>query len=229
MNNIYLRHAYSNELYHHGIKGQKWGIRRFQNPDGSLTAAGRKRYLNPDGSLTVKGRKFLNDNPDDRENRKIILRSESFKGTPAERAADELKRVGFKDDGGGIDDWWLSKNISTKHGSVELIASIGRNDADPINAKDIKLAIQSLEKFGPPALHSMKRELQEEIKMGEWGHGGVNCSKINSMRVSKPNGNDVICELSAPVQDNEDGSIYGWFSIEFDPKTGKMYRMNYDD
>ena len=33
-----------NELYHHGIKGMKWGIRRFQNEDGSLTAAGRKRY-----------------------------------------------------------------------------------------------------------------------------------------------------------------------------------------
>lgn len=32
------------ELYHHGIKGQKWGIRRFQNKDGSLTVAGRKRY-----------------------------------------------------------------------------------------------------------------------------------------------------------------------------------------
>ena len=32
-----------NELYHHGIKGQKWGVRRYQNPDGSLTAAGKKR------------------------------------------------------------------------------------------------------------------------------------------------------------------------------------------
>lgn len=34
----------NNELQHWGIKGQKWGLRRFQNPDGSLTAAGRKRY-----------------------------------------------------------------------------------------------------------------------------------------------------------------------------------------
>lgn len=41
---IYFRTAYPNELYHHGIKGQKWGVRRFQNPDGSLTKAGRTRY-----------------------------------------------------------------------------------------------------------------------------------------------------------------------------------------
>ena len=31
------------ELYHHGIKGQKWGVRRFQNPDGTLTEAGKAR------------------------------------------------------------------------------------------------------------------------------------------------------------------------------------------
>ena len=37
------------ELYHHGIKGQRWGVRRFQNQNGTLTAAGKKRY-NDDGS-----------------------------------------------------------------------------------------------------------------------------------------------------------------------------------
>ena len=32
------------ELMHYGIKGQKWGVRRYQNEDGSLTSAGRKKY-----------------------------------------------------------------------------------------------------------------------------------------------------------------------------------------
>ena len=32
------------ELYHHGVIGMKWGIRRYQNKDGTLTAAGKKRY-----------------------------------------------------------------------------------------------------------------------------------------------------------------------------------------
>ena len=34
----------NNELEHHGILGMKWGVRRYQNEDGSLTAAGKKRY-----------------------------------------------------------------------------------------------------------------------------------------------------------------------------------------
>lgn len=35
-------------LSHHGIKGQKWGFRRFQNDDGSLTEEGKKRYRTDD-------------------------------------------------------------------------------------------------------------------------------------------------------------------------------------
>lgn len=44
------------ELYHHGIKGQKWGVRRYQNEDGSLTNAGKKRYGYDDMEALTKTR-----------------------------------------------------------------------------------------------------------------------------------------------------------------------------
>ena len=43
-----------NELTHHGIKGQKWGVRRIQNKDGSLTPAGKKRYDKADVKKQTK-------------------------------------------------------------------------------------------------------------------------------------------------------------------------------
>ena len=47
-----------NDLQHHGILGMKWGVRRYQNKDGSLTAAGRRHYgVDASGNQSEKGRK----------------------------------------------------------------------------------------------------------------------------------------------------------------------------
>lgn len=50
---------YELKLQHHGIKGQKWGVRRFQNPDGSLTADGKRRAAKEKKRSDAKNRGIL--------------------------------------------------------------------------------------------------------------------------------------------------------------------------
>ena len=45
-------------LMHHGVKGMRWGVRNYQNADGSLTAEGRARYYNADGTRTKAGTRY---------------------------------------------------------------------------------------------------------------------------------------------------------------------------
>lgn len=54
---------YCDEIYHHGVKGQRWGERRWQNPDGSLTPEGRRHYgyLDVKDSDTSTTKKVKND------------------------------------------------------------------------------------------------------------------------------------------------------------------------
>lgn len=70
------------ELYHHGIKGQKWGVRRFQNEDGSLKSAGKKRYYTEDGTTKTHS--------------SIGNRIHSKAAKNIQRDADDLRKHGYK-------------------------------------------------------------------------------------------------------------------------------------
>lgn len=67
------------ELYHAGVKGMKWGVRRYQNKDGSLTPAGKKRY---------------GDSPET-GNKKPSYRSTGIKSAMARRSNEKVDK-GFK-------------------------------------------------------------------------------------------------------------------------------------
>lgn len=60
----YIPYEKQDFLMHHGILGQRWGIRRYQNKDGSLTEAGKARYLTDSGRLNERGERDLIDNLD---------------------------------------------------------------------------------------------------------------------------------------------------------------------
>ena len=49
------------ELYHWGIKGMKWGVRRYQNKDGTLTPAGKKRHSESLTPKNIKNVKTISD------------------------------------------------------------------------------------------------------------------------------------------------------------------------
>ena len=77
-------------LEHHGIKGQKWGVRRYQNPDGSLTEEGQKRYLNSSGDWYRKSSK----NPFTRKKEQIMKKAYNAKrDSDADRALDEMASI----------------------------------------------------------------------------------------------------------------------------------------
>lgn len=57
-------------LAHHGVKGQKWGVRRYQNSDGTLTSDGKKRYRDNSNSNKELNEKL---NLSDKQNKAIKI------------------------------------------------------------------------------------------------------------------------------------------------------------
>ena len=112
----------NNVLYHHGIKGQKWGVRRFQNKDGTLTPAGKERYDNDGNNERV-------ESPEERKKR--IARNVAI-GAAAATAA--IAAIGYMK---------YSKNLKAldkKAGTAVKEISTKILDFDQLSDSDITLS-----------------------------------------------------------------------------------------
>lgn len=81
------------ELTHSGVKGMKWGVRNYQNEDGTLTESGKARY-NPDGSR--KKSKNMSDEDLRRSSNRLQAEQnyDRLSETKGERAAKNALRIG---------------------------------------------------------------------------------------------------------------------------------------
>ena len=81
-----------NKLYHHGIKGQRWGIRRYQNPDGSLTAAGRRKQAKTQAKAIQKEAKArVKAIKEQKKNQAIVEKAENKANLKISKAMSDSK------------------------------------------------------------------------------------------------------------------------------------------
>ena len=137
------------EIRHHGIKGQKWGVRRFQNADGSLTAAGRKRYGDGESSY---------DYGKDSGDRKVVRVGKESNTENYENAIKKTKAAGdavenirkFNNDAKRIKDPAMEKRI--------------RKSTEQMSDKELQQRVQRLNMEDNYTRMMMHRE---QLKQGE--------------------------------------------------------------
>ena len=81
------------ELYHWGIKGMKWGVRRYQNEDGTLTAAGKKRRKNYSDETKSMSTDELRRKVNRMNNEQRYIDLIKSSSSPISKTADGVERV----------------------------------------------------------------------------------------------------------------------------------------
>lgn len=147
-------------IMHHGIKGMKWGIRRYQNKDGTLTSAGKKRY-NKEVERLKSERRTLNNQK--RTNAKLSKLDDMRKEN--ERLRDEVsgkKKGSSSDDSNKRSNESQSSQSRTRSIQEETQALRTRNDYMAEQKRQIELQ-RDLQNLTQPQQVSKGKKITEKV------------------------------------------------------------------
>lgn len=165
---------YSDELYHHGIKGQRWGIRRYQNKDGTLTPAGKKRAAKLESDYEkVTGRKMGDASQTSSKksySKKPVSGKDDETGKLKSLTDDELRnkvnRTRLENDYKNLMGEKNKKESSLKNANDDMneIVRKERLANDKLNEQIRKIKLTNELKSLTPETKSIGRKIVEEVR-----------------------------------------------------------------
>ena len=176
-----------NELCHYGIHGMRWGIRRYQNKDGTLTTAGQKRYRKELARLKNEEVVLKNRKKVEAKFEKLNSKRKELDDMRDELSGKRSKKVENIDKPKELSDQELAQKVARLRMEKDRL-DLERQISE-LTPKKISVGKQMIEKFGPTIVRTL------------WND------------VGKPNINNFIKKI--PTDDDmfvKGGAMYGWTS-----------------